>query len=266
MSPSPAISFEVSTTTTRLPSSSASTRAASRSIVVLPTPGRPSSRIDSPRLDHVAQDVERAEDGAARRGRSGRRRPRRGCGSPRCGAGCARSPRGCPCRSGRPARPRSAMSSRVTGRSERNSPRSGKRVSGWRPRSRTSSMSSPLPRVGLDDARTDGGITSRSSSRSSVVDLPPRRGPPLDPKATPKATTMPGLATFPAPARRHRKAGPRPAKLDQKKEESSDAQTDDEDGAPRPHAACSAVSRPGGHLEGPFRQDLPAAAPAPGAG
>ncbi len=48
MSPSPAISLEVSTTTTRLPSSSASTRATSRSIVVLPTPGRPRRRIDSP--------------------------------------------------------------------------------------------------------------------------------------------------------------------------------------------------------------------------
>ncbi len=43
MSPSPAISFEVSTMTTRLFSSSASTRAISRSIVVLPTPGRPST-------------------------------------------------------------------------------------------------------------------------------------------------------------------------------------------------------------------------------
>ena len=43
MSPSPPISFEVSTITTRRPSSSAKTRAASRSIVVLPTPGAPSS-------------------------------------------------------------------------------------------------------------------------------------------------------------------------------------------------------------------------------
>ena len=48
MSPSPAISFEVSTTTTRLPKSSAMTRAASRSIVVLPMPGRPMMRIDFP--------------------------------------------------------------------------------------------------------------------------------------------------------------------------------------------------------------------------
>ncbi len=48
MSPSPAISFEVSTTTTRLRCSSASTRAASRSIVVLPMPGRPMIRIDFP--------------------------------------------------------------------------------------------------------------------------------------------------------------------------------------------------------------------------
>ena len=48
MSPSPAISLEVSTTTTRLRCSSASTRAASRSIVVLPMPGRPMIRIDFP--------------------------------------------------------------------------------------------------------------------------------------------------------------------------------------------------------------------------
>ena len=48
MSPSPAISLLVSTTTTRLPMSSASTRAASRSIVVLPIPGRPMIRIDFP--------------------------------------------------------------------------------------------------------------------------------------------------------------------------------------------------------------------------
>ena len=44
MSPSPAISLEVSTTITRLFSSSAMKRATSRSIVVLPTPGRPRSR------------------------------------------------------------------------------------------------------------------------------------------------------------------------------------------------------------------------------
>ena len=48
MSPSPAISLLVSTTTTRLPMSSARTRAASRSIVVLPIPGRPMIRIDFP--------------------------------------------------------------------------------------------------------------------------------------------------------------------------------------------------------------------------
>ena len=45
MSPSPPISFEVSTMMTRLRRSSASTRAASRSSVVLPTPGRPSIRM-----------------------------------------------------------------------------------------------------------------------------------------------------------------------------------------------------------------------------
>mmetsp|Transcript_18785 Transcript_18785/g.39140 ORF Transcript_18785/g.39140 Transcript_18785/m.39140 type:complete len:355 (-) Transcript_18785:243-1307(-) len=46
MSPSPPISFEVSTITTRLCSSSASTRAISLTTVVLPTPGRPSSSIE----------------------------------------------------------------------------------------------------------------------------------------------------------------------------------------------------------------------------
>ena len=47
MSLSPAISLDVSTMTTRLRSSE-STRAHSRSIVVLPTPGRPSKQIDLP--------------------------------------------------------------------------------------------------------------------------------------------------------------------------------------------------------------------------
>ena len=47
MSPSPAISFDVSTMTTRL-RSSLSMRAHSRSIVVFPTPGRPSKQIDFP--------------------------------------------------------------------------------------------------------------------------------------------------------------------------------------------------------------------------
>ena len=48
MSPSPAISFEVSIITTRLPRSSANTRAISRKAVVFPTPGRPNIRIDCP--------------------------------------------------------------------------------------------------------------------------------------------------------------------------------------------------------------------------
>ena len=45
MSPSPPISFEVSTIITRFLRSSASTRAASRNSVVLPTPGRPIIRM-----------------------------------------------------------------------------------------------------------------------------------------------------------------------------------------------------------------------------
>mmetsp|Transcript_45619 Transcript_45619/g.87249 ORF Transcript_45619/g.87249 Transcript_45619/m.87249 type:complete len:305 (+) Transcript_45619:729-1643(+) len=46
-SPSPPISLEVSTMTTRLFSSSESTRASSRITVVLPTPGRPRKRMES---------------------------------------------------------------------------------------------------------------------------------------------------------------------------------------------------------------------------
>mmetsp|Transcript_8012 Transcript_8012/g.21071 ORF Transcript_8012/g.21071 Transcript_8012/m.21071 type:complete len:272 (+) Transcript_8012:328-1143(+) len=46
MSPSPPISLDVSTTTTRLPHSSARTLAISRITVVLPTPGRPKNRME----------------------------------------------------------------------------------------------------------------------------------------------------------------------------------------------------------------------------
>src|SRR5215472_2600254 len=53
---SPAISFDVSTMTTRLRSSERM-RAHSRNIVVLPTPGRPSK--------HIEQDVDRAVHGTA---------------------------------------------------------------------------------------------------------------------------------------------------------------------------------------------------------
>ncbi len=48
MSPSPAISLEVSIIITLLCRSSANTRAISRKAVVLPTPGRPNMRIDLP--------------------------------------------------------------------------------------------------------------------------------------------------------------------------------------------------------------------------
>ena len=63
-SPSPAISFDVSTMTTRL-RSSASTRAHSRSIVVLPTPGRPEQADRLAAADHVEDDVDRAVHRAA---------------------------------------------------------------------------------------------------------------------------------------------------------------------------------------------------------
>ena len=48
ISPSPAISLEVSMIITRLPTSSASTRAISLNFVVLPTPGGPRKRMDLP--------------------------------------------------------------------------------------------------------------------------------------------------------------------------------------------------------------------------
>ena len=66
---------------TRLRRSSASTRATSRSIVVLPTPGRPSSRMLLARLDEVADDVDRAEDGPADAAGQADDLARRGCGS-----------------------------------------------------------------------------------------------------------------------------------------------------------------------------------------
>ena len=49
--------------TTRLSSSSASTRAASRSIVVLPMPGRPMMRMDWPDSTRSLDDLDGAEDG-----------------------------------------------------------------------------------------------------------------------------------------------------------------------------------------------------------
>ncbi len=64
MSLSPAISFDVSTMTTRLRSSE-STRAHSRSIVVLPTPGRPEQTDRLAAAQHVEQDVDRSVDGPA---------------------------------------------------------------------------------------------------------------------------------------------------------------------------------------------------------
>ena len=50
--------------TTRLPASSARTRATSRSIVVLPTPGFPSRRMLSPRADDVLDYADGAVDRA----------------------------------------------------------------------------------------------------------------------------------------------------------------------------------------------------------
>ena len=63
MSLSPAISFDVSTMTTRLRSSE-SMRAHSRSIVVFPTPGRPEQADRLAAAQHVEQNVDRSVDRA----------------------------------------------------------------------------------------------------------------------------------------------------------------------------------------------------------
>lgn len=59
MSPSPPISLLVSTMTTRICSSSASIRDISRRAVVLPEPGRPSSRIDMPCCEPAEERLRR---------------------------------------------------------------------------------------------------------------------------------------------------------------------------------------------------------------
>ncbi len=154
ISPSPPISLEVSTITTRL--LSASTRAASRSMVVLPTPGRPSKQDALAALDDVLDDVDGAVDGAADAAgqaddvaapvADGGDAVQRALHARR---GCRRRTRRCARRQSRYLRvaPRSALST---------TSRSTKRAVGTRPRSRMTSSRLSLSSASdhrLGDAR-----------------------------------------------------------------------------------------------------------------
>ena len=167
MSPSPAISFEVSTTTTRLPMSSARTRAASRSIVVLPMPGRPMIRIDFP-VSTKSLMISMVPKTA---------RPIRQV-SPtilpfRLRMALIRwSVRSMPARLSSPNVPMcsttKAMSASVISRSSRLTSESGKRASGRRPRSMTTSMRANRSGRAWTAATISGGSDESRASRSSI--------------------------------------------------------------------------------------------------
>src|SRR6476469_351057 len=167
MSPSPAISFEVSTTTTRLPCSSARTRAASRSIVVLPMPGRPMIRIDFPvstkslmisivpytarPIRHVSPTIFPFRFRIA---------------LIRCRV------RSIPARLSSPNDPMCsttwAMSDSVISRSRSMTSESGKRASGRRHRSRTTSISASFSGSAWTASTISFGSEARSASRSLI--------------------------------------------------------------------------------------------------
>src|SRR5690348_1077845 len=167
-SPSPAISLLVSTTTTRLPSSSAKTRAASRKSVVLPTPGRPRIRIERP--CSTTSRISATVPWMARPTRQVRPTtwPRRlRMALMRC------SVRSMPARLSSPNAPiRPTTSSRSCieiGVSLKITSRSGNRPSGRRPRSKTISRRSPRSCIWAMASRTRGGSTASRASRSSVI-------------------------------------------------------------------------------------------------
>ena len=168
MSPSPAISFEVSTTTTRLPRSSARTRATSRSIVVLPTPGRPRIRMLCP--DSAMSRMMSIVPNTARP----MRQVRPTTLPARLRMALIRwSVRSMPARLSSPKAPMwsttKPMSASVTSRSRSTSSPWVNRASGRRPRSSTiSSRSARAPRA-RTRSTTSGGSDSSRASRSSVV-------------------------------------------------------------------------------------------------
>ena len=141
ISPSPAISFEVSTMMTRLLKWSANVRATSRSIVVLPTPGRPKRRTLLP--DSMRSSIILMVPKIARPTRqvSPTMRPSRlRMAEIRCRV------RSIPARLSSPKVLMRAVtysiSDSVTSWELRTASRCGKRASGERPRSRTTSSSS----------------------------------------------------------------------------------------------------------------------------
>src|SRR5690242_20048025 len=167
-SPSPAISLLVSTTTTRLPSSSAKTRAASRKSVVLPTPGRPRIRIERP--CSTTSRISATVPWMARPTRQVRPTtwPRRlRMALMRC------SVRSMPARlssPNAPIRPTTSSKSCIEiGVSLKITSRSGNRPSGGRPRSKTISRRSPRSCIWAMASRTRGGSTASRASRSSVI-------------------------------------------------------------------------------------------------
>ncbi len=168
MSPSPAISFEVSTMTTRLPRSSARTRATSRSIVVLPTPGRPRRRTDCPpstmsRMMSIVPNTARPMRQVSPTTLPERLRI----------ALMRWSVRSIPARLSSPKTPMwsmtYAMSASVTSRSRRSSSPVVKRASGRRPRSMTTSSRSVRLATEVRRSTISGGSAAMRASRSSVV-------------------------------------------------------------------------------------------------
>ena len=176
MSPSPAISFEVSTTTTRLPRSSASTRAASRSIVVLPMPGRPMMRMlfpDSTKSTMISIVPKTALPMRQVRPTTLPLRLRI--------AEMRWSVRSMPARLSSPKLPMWsttwAMSASVTSRSRSVNSLFGKRASGRRPRSSTTSMSWVLSGRAWTADTTSSGRAPSSRSRSSIASRLRSSGP-----------------------------------------------------------------------------------------
>ena len=180
-SPSPAISLEVSTMMTRLWASTDSTRAISRSMVVLPTPGRPSSSRFLP--ERAKSSMSLMVPNTARPTRQVRpmTRPRRlRMAEMRC------SVRSRPARLSPPNSPRRSMaackSASSTSRCESSASPLMNRASGARPKSSTTSSSSSRSSRCRNAEATRWGSTSSTFSNSSrvvssaVVKLRLRRG------------------------------------------------------------------------------------------
>ena len=169
-SPSPAISLEVSIITTRLPKSSARTRAISRKAVVLPTPGRPSMRIDLPLSTKSRIMLIVPKTARPTRQVSPITSPRR------LRMALIRwSVRSIPARLSPPKSPivliQSSRSVWVMGRSLRYSALPGNRASGRRPKSITTSISWSLSGWAWSLSRRSVGSISSSLFKSSVMRL-----------------------------------------------------------------------------------------------